>query len=60
MEISCPKAAINVLLFKAVYKVYGSDEQTYMSHVFHCNLNLKEASECNREECEFFKRLMVS
>lgn len=45
---------------KAVYKVYGSDEQTYMSHVFHCNLNLKEASECNREECEFFKRLMVS
>lgn len=45
---------------KAVYKVYGSEEQTYMSHVFHCNLNLKEASECNREECEFFKRLMVS
>lgn len=41
---------------EAVYKKYGTEEQKYMAHVFHCNMNLEEAKECNREECTFFKQ----
>jgi acetyl esterase/lipase len=40
----------------AVYRLYGQRGQRYMSHVFHCNLNLEEARQCNREECEFFRK----
>lgn len=39
----------------AVYKIYGTEDQEYMGHVFHCNMNLEEAKECNREEAEFFR-----
>lgn len=37
-----------------VLKCYG-DENTELSHVFHCNMKLAEAAVCNEEECEFFK-----
>lgn len=40
---------------EAVYRLYGEENQEYMGHVFHCNMNLQEAKFCNREECEFFK-----
>lgn len=44
----------------AVFRLYGQRGQRYMGHVFHCNLNLKEAKQCNREECEFFKEHLSS
>lgn len=43
---------------EAECKIYGTMEQEYMLHVFHCNLKLKEATLCNDEECEFFKKHM--
>lgn len=44
----------------AVYRLYGQEGQKYMGHVFHCNLNLAEAKQCNKDECDFFKSHMVS
>lgn len=37
-----------------VKKEYGTDEKP-LGHVFHCNINLEEASVCNDDECEFFR-----
>ena len=36
------------------YRLYGTEEQTYMAHVFHLNIRLAEAEICNQEECGFF------
>lgn len=36
-------------------KIYGKEGQTYMSHVFHVNMNLEEAKICNQDEIAFFK-----
>lgn len=44
---------------QAEYKIYGEKGQKYMGHVFHCNMNLKEAEICNREECDFFRKYIV-
>lgn len=41
---------------EAEYHLYGTDETEYMGHVFHCNMNLKEAHICNADECRFFKQ----
>lgn len=41
---------------EAELHVYGRPEDLYMGHVFHCNLHLAEAQQCNEEECEFFRR----
>ena len=38
------------------YKCYGTEEQKYMAHVCHVNMNLDEAKEINRDEAEFFRR----
>lgn len=40
-----------------VYRVYGSKDNP-LSHVFHCNMRLKEAVLCNDEECRFFKEFL--
>ena len=44
---------------EAEYHLYGEEGQTYMGHVFHCNMRLSEAAVCNDEECAFFKRHIV-
>ena len=36
-------------------KIYGTKEQKEVAHVFHVNCCLKEAVECNDDECEFFR-----
>ena len=36
------------------YKLYGTEDQPYMAHVFHLNIRLPEARACNDEECGFF------
>ena len=38
---------------KAEYHCYGSAENE-LSHVFHINIKLPEARDCNQDECEFF------
>lgn len=38
------------------YHLYGNEGQKYMGHVFHVNMNFEEAKQCNREECDFFRR----
>lgn len=40
------------------YHFYGSSKKA-LGHVFHVNMNLKEAAVCNEEECRFFKKYMV-
>ena len=37
-----------------IYKYYVGDQP--LNHVFHCNMRLKEAKQCNDEECKFFKK----
>ncbi len=37
-----------------VFKYYG-DEQNKLPHVFHCNIRLPEAAQCNDEECAYFR-----
>lgn len=41
---------------ESVVKIYGSKEQEEISHVFHVNIRLPEATKCNDDECEFFKK----
>lgn len=43
----------------SVYRLYGREEEKYMGHVFHCNMNLEQAKQCNKDECDFFKNYMV-
>lgn len=37
------------------YHYYGNKDHV-LGHVFHCNIRLPEASECNRDECGFLRR----
>ena len=37
-----------------MYKYYVGDKP--LNHIFHCNIRLKEATQCNDEECQFFKK----
>lgn len=39
-----------------VKKIYGTEEQKEIGHVFHVNCRLSEAAQCNDGECDFFKR----
>ena len=39
----------------AEYHYYGGPDNV-LGHVFHCNIRLADAQQCNREECEFFRR----
>ena len=40
----------------AQYKCYGSPEDKHIAHVFHVNILLPEAVECNDDAAEFFRR----
>lgn len=40
------------------YKKYGEQGQEQYGHIFHCNLNLEEAKEANRDQCAYFKLLV--
>lgn len=39
----------------AKYALWTGSGQTRLGHVFHVNMNLPEAKQCNREQCEFFR-----
>lgn len=39
-------------------KIYGTKEQKDIAHVFHINIKLKEATQCNDDECEFFHKFV--
>ena len=40
----------------AQWKCYGSEENTQVGHVFHVNILLPDAIQCNDDEAEFFKK----
>ncbi|MBO6041558.1 MAG: alpha/beta hydrolase [Oscillospiraceae bacterium] len=42
----------------AEYHYYG-DPQHVLGHVFHCNMRLAEAEQCNRDECGFFRGFLT-
>ncbi len=39
----------------AEYHYYG-DRDHVLGHVFHCNVRSPEGQQCNRDECDFFKK----
>lgn len=39
------------------YHYYG-DKDHILGHVFHCNIRSADAQQCNRDECDFFKRYL--
>ncbi len=41
------------------WKKYGEEGQKHMAHVFHVNMNLDEARQCNQDEIAFFKKYEV-
>lgn len=40
------------------YKIYGDKDNEKIAHVFHLNIRIPEAKECNDEECEFFRKFI--
>lgn len=40
------------------YKMYGNESRQDIAHVFHCNVKIKEAQQCNEDECNFFKKFI--
>ncbi len=51
--------ALEALGVPAEYHYYG-DPDHVLGHVFHCNIRLPEAGQCNRDECAFFRRFIPS
>ena len=47
--------ALEALGVPAEYHYYGDPEHV-LGHVFHCNVRLPEAGQCNRDECAFFRK----
>lgn len=43
---------------EAEFHLYGSEDREDIGHVFHCNVKLAQAAECNDDECEFFRKHM--
>ncbi|SFC16958.1 Acetyl esterase/lipase [Alkalibacterium subtropicum] len=43
---------------KVTYKKFGEQGEEEYTHIFHCDMNLEEAKEANREETRFFKSLL--
>lgn len=41
----------------AEYHYYG-DRDHVLGHVFHCNVHSPEGQQCNRDECDFFKKYL--
>lgn len=39
-----------------ITKIYGTKEDSNATHVFHLNLRLEIAKNCNDNECEFFNK----
>ena len=35
---------------------YGAEDREQIAHVFHVNISLPEATECNNAECAFFRK----
>ncbi len=46
--------ALKELNVPVEYHYYG-DANNVLGHVFHCNIRLPDAQQCNRDECEWFK-----
>ncbi len=42
----------------ATVKCYGSSDKPNVAHVFHVNIALEEATQCNDDQCEFFRKYL--
>jgi acetyl esterase/lipase len=40
---------------KTEIKCYGTEDDKTIGHVFHVNISLREAAQCNDEQCAFFR-----
>ena len=44
---------------KSILRIYGEKSRKDLGHVFHLNCRLKEADQCNDEQCDFFRSHIV-
>jgi predicted alpha/beta-fold hydrolase len=40
-------------------KIYGTKEQREIAHVFHCDIHFPEATQCNDDQCNYFKQFIA-
>jgi len=40
------------------WKCYGTEEDKHVAHVFHVNIILPEAVQCNDDTAEFFRKYL--
>ena len=45
---------------KSVLRIYGEKSREDIGHVFHLSCHLEEADRCNDDQCEFFRKNIVS
>lgn len=43
---------------KVIMKCYGKDSDEAIGHVFHANISLPEATQCNDDQCNFFSAVL--
>ncbi|MBQ0064592.1 MAG: alpha/beta hydrolase [Firmicutes bacterium] len=41
-----------------IYRFFSKNNDESLAHVFHCNMKMDMAHQCNKEECDFFKSLI--
>jgi len=58
LKIQAPymQAKLEEFQITHTYKIYGNGKKE-VGHVFHCNIRLPEADQCNNEESDFFKSM---
>lgn len=39
-------------------KCYGAEDRPEIAHVFHVNIRLPEATQCNDDQCAFFRQYL--
>ncbi len=47
--------ALTALGIPCKLKEYGAEDKPEIAHVFHINMRLEEAKQCNDDECKFFR-----
>lgn len=50
------QAYLKELGVESQFKIYGAEDKQEVAHVFHVNIALDEAKECNLDTCNFFRK----
>ena len=62
LQVFFPKFFYFIQLFKLQFssemKCYGTEEAEHIGHVFHVNIALPEATQCNDDQTAFFRQYL--